>query len=300
MIAIIRSPICIAIAWSVSGVASVTLTDSRPSADVVAVRRDSSWDTSAAGPSMVWMTCPEVSCWATTMSGRLPRSLAWTCTRRTGRPSMWGTLRPASLCAPSHDIVRHMPSNCRPSPGRGDSSGLSSSTGAGSITASLAARMESSRALRAAAAAEAVGRRPSYRTGVGAAAGGRTRGAAGAAAPPESAGASGRGAGAAAAGGPSRLASDAVRPGPTSALAVQPRPTAATRLAAQAPMRSRRRRVCTRAAASSWSVSKAGGRRRGGARVESRAVVRSRSAAIASRLARQDGQAARWLSISTH
>jgi hypothetical protein len=90
------------------------------------------------------------------------------------------------------------------------------------------------------------------------------------------------------------------RPGPTTMLAVQPSPIAATRLAAHAAARTRRRRVCTRSAASPPSISKLGGMRRGGARLASRAVVRSRSAAMPSRVARQDEHPARWLSISTH
>ncbi len=43
-------------------------------------RRASSWDTSAAGPSMVWITSPDESCWATTITDRLPCSPDWTCT----------------------------------------------------------------------------------------------------------------------------------------------------------------------------------------------------------------------------
>ena len=70
-----------------------------------------------------------------------------------------------------------------------------------------------------------------------------------------------------------------------SELAVQPSPTAATRLAAQVPSRIWRRLVLTRAAACSRKVSKGGGSRRGGESVASSAVVRSRSAAMASRVA---------------
>src|SRR3954454_15962866 len=85
-----------------------------------------------------------------------------------------------------------------------------------------------------------------------------------------------------------------------SLLAAHPTPIAATRLAAQAPTCSRRRRTLAARAARAWSVSKAGGNPRGGASLASKAVVRSRRAAIPSRAPWQEEQVARWLSISTH
>jgi len=78
-----------------------------------------------------------------------------------------------------------------------------------------------------------------------------------------------------------------------SELAPQPSPTAATRLAAQATACARRRRWLATAAARSWSTSNAGGNPRGGARRASSPVVRSRSAAMPSRVAWQEGQSAR-------
>ena len=85
------------------------------------------------------------------------------------------------------------------------------------------------------------------------------------------------------------------------ARADHPRPTASTRLAAQAM-------TCTGAGAARRRPRRRGGAGsrtkcgmvRGGARRASSAVVRSRSAAMPSRVAWQEGQTARWLSISTH
>ena len=82
--------------------------------------------------------------------------------------------------------------------------------------------------------------------------------------------------------------------------AVQPNAIAATMLAAHAARWARRRRAETSTAARRLRVSNGVGKDRGGASRASRAVVRSRSAAIPSRAPWHEAQAARWLSISTH
>ena len=148
---------------------------------------------------------------------------------------MCGTLR-AGL------VLRAVPGHRPPHPfellaagrSRALPAGVSSSTGAGSSTASFAARIESSRAFCSARRAAGGREVDSRRTGV--ALGVRSTAGLG---PPVSAAGYGRPRAAAAAtwgaAVVSRAATDAVRPGPMSELAVQPSPTAATRLAAQAP-----------------------------------------------------------------
>ena len=123
-------------------------------------RRDSSCETSAAGPSMVRMTCPDESCWATTITGRLPCSPFWTCTCITGRPSMCGTRAPASAFAPSQDIVRHIPFELA---GRGRSRAVPAASARARApgrapTAQLRVRGSSPRGPSAAPAAAAGGR----------------------------------------------------------------------------------------------------------------------------------------------
>jgi hypothetical protein len=147
----IRSPRCMAIVRSVwSGVMVLGRLEPGVAAlgsGSVMVRRASRWETSLVGPSMVRITSPDASCWATTISGCFPWSLAcsWTCT--TGKPSMCGTLSPASAWAPSHDIVRHMPSSSRSSSARGMSMVESSSEGA-ATTGGMATIADSAAARR--------------------------------------------------------------------------------------------------------------------------------------------------------
>ena len=195
-----------------------------------------------AGPSIVRITWPEASCWATTITGREPCSPLCTCTCTTGSPSMCGNRSPASALAPSQDIVRHMPSSSILPPASG-SRRVSSSAGFGSSTRSAASRAACAESCEGATTSR--GRVAASPVPVMAGAGGPAATGARTRRPRELRGSGSRRGGLAAdrRGAhrpvPDARASGGVRrPRPGGAqeheLALQPSPTAATRLAAQA------------------------------------------------------------------
>ena len=209
---------------------------------------------------------------------------------------MCGSRSPASALAPSQDMVRHMPSRSSWPPY--GSRRVSSSVGVGERTRSVASRAACSRITGRArglrrprgvpgdAGGGSAGRLRRLRRRQRDARGGRRCGsllpmrpsAGRRASSPER--------------GPARRRP---RQGPvvrTSVLAIQPRPSASTKLAAQAAPEPTAPLRLGLGARPPQAIE--GGRETGGgARRDSNAVVRSRSAAIPSRVAWQDGQSAR-------
>ncbi len=266
-------------------------------AAVGAVSSTTSAPTWAAGPAIVRTTSPDSSSWSTAVTSLPPVP---GCTRiwRTGSPGTRGMSPRWDGASPSATMVRHRPCSSgsiatgwviRSVPSRGDEPTMSGAESAGSkyrnVSGSVS-RVPTNRTGGLSSDRRGSSRRP------GAAGRSARRGAA----VTDRVAGEGSGAGIATAG----SGSGAAAVTRLSRLNCQPKATAPTRLAAHAPAATLRHRTRTRAAWRALSVSRAGGTIGGGPIRDSRAVVRSRSAAMSSRCDRHREQRARCRSISTH